>query len=111
MPVHYVYLIIAVIFEAFGTSSLQASQQFTRLWPTLGVIFGFAGAFYFLTLTLKTMPIGIVYAIWSGLGIMLIAAIGYFWFKQAIDGPAIAGMGLIIAGIAVIQLFSNTATH
>lgn len=111
MPKHYIYLVIAVLFEAFGTANLQASHQFTRLWPTVGVVIGFAGAFYFMTLTLKFMPVGVVYALWSGMGIVLIAIIGLVVFKQAIDGWAMVGMGLIIAGIAVINLLSKTATH
>jgi small multidrug resistance pump len=111
MPKQYIFLIVAVIFETVGTASLQASQQFTKLWPSLIVVVGFAGAMYFLTLTLKYMPIGVVYALWSGLGIVLIALIGLVVFKQAIDLWAIIGMGLIIAGIAVIQLLSKTVTH
>jgi small multidrug resistance pump len=111
MPKHYYFLLAAVVLEAFGTANLQASNQFTKLWPTIGVAIGFAGAFYFMTLTLKFMPVGIVYAIWSGLGIVLITAIGYFLFKQAVDLWAIVGIGMIIAGIVVISLLSSTATH
>ncbi len=111
MPKHYIFLLIAVLFETVGTSGLQASQQFTRFWPTVLVAIGFVGAFYFMTLTLRYMPIGIVYALWSGLGIVLITAIGFFYFKQAVDAWAILGLGLIIAGIAVIHLLSATATH
>lgn len=111
MPKQYIFLIVAVIFETFGTASLQASQQFTKFWPSVIVVIGFVGAMYFLTLTLRYMPIGIVYALWSGLGIVLITAIGYFLFKQAVDIWAIIGMTMIIAGIAVIHLLSTTATH
>ncbi len=111
MPKHYFFLLIAVAFETFGTANLQASQQFTRLWPTIFVAIGFAGAMYFLTLTLRYMPVGIVYALWSGLGIVFITAIGYFWFRQAVDFWAILGMLMIIAGIVVIQMLSTTATH
>ncbi len=111
MPVHYIYLLIAIMFEVAGTSMLQASQQFTRPLPSLGVVVGYAGAFYFMSLTLKFMPVGIVYALWSGLGIVLITAVGFVWFKQHIDTAAILGISLIIAGIVVIQLFSKTATH
>lgn len=111
MPKHYIFLIIAVVLETIGTANLQASQQFTRLWPSLIVALGFAGSMYFLTLTLKYMPIGIVYALWSGLGIVFITAIGVVFFKQSVDGWALAGMGLIIAGIVVIQLLSKTVTH
>lgn len=111
MPKHYLYLIIAVAFETFGTMNLLASQQFSRFWPSVFVMIGFGGALFFLTLTLRYMPVGIVYALWSGLGIILIAAIGAVVFKQAIDGWAMLGMALIIAGIAVINLLSNSATH
>ena len=107
----YLYLAIAVAFETIGTSAMQASQQFTRLWPSVLVIVGYAISFYFMALTLRYMPVGIVYALWSGLGIILIALIGYAVFGQKLDLPAIAGLGLIIAGIVVIQLFSNSTAH
>ena len=107
----YLYLAIAVAFETIGTSAMQASQQFTRLWPSVLVIVGYAISFYFMALTLRDMPVGIVYALWSGLGIILIALIGYAVFGQKLDLPAIAGLGLIIAGIVVIQLFSNATAH
>lgn len=107
----YFYLLIAVVFEIIGTSALQSSQQFTRLVPSIVVLIGFTGALYFLTLTLKYMPLGIVYAIWSGFGIVLITAISFFWFRQPVDLPAILGLTLIIAGIVIINLFSNTVVH
>lgn len=111
MPIHYVYLVIAVAAETVGTSSIQASQQFTRIWPSLLAIGSFVVAFYFLGLTLKYMPVGIMYALWSGLGIIFIALIGWTYFGQRLDFAAVAGMGLIVAGIVVINVFSNTATH
>lgn len=111
MPKHFLYLMVAVLFETFGTSNLQASQQFSRFWPSVFVLIGFSGAMYFLSLTLKYMPVGVVYALWSGMGIVLIAVIGAVVFRQAIDGWAVLGMTLIIAGIAVINLLSSTATH
>lgn len=111
MPVHYIHLIIAVIAETIGTTALQASSQFTKLVPSLVVVVAYGTSFYFLGLTLKVMPVGIVYAIWSGLGILLIAAIGYLVFRQSLDLPAVIGLALIIAGIAVINLFSKTAGH
>ena len=107
----YLYLAIAVAFETIGTSAMQASQQFTRLWPSVLVVVGYAISFYFMALTLRFMPVGIVYALWSGLGIILIALIGYAVFGQKLDLPAIAGLGLIIAGIVVIQLFSNAPAN
>lgn len=111
MPLHYLYLLIAVAAETIGTSSIQASQQFTRLWPSLLAIGSFAIAFYFLGLTLKFMPVGVMYALWSGLGIVFIALIGWTVFGQVLDLAAVAGMGLIVAGIVVINLFSDTALH
>ncbi|NOX73174.1 MAG: multidrug efflux SMR transporter [Alphaproteobacteria bacterium] len=111
MPKQYIFLIVAVVFEVIGTASLQASQQFTKFWPSLVVVLGFAGAMYFLTLTLKYMSLGVVYALWSGLGIVLIALIGLVVYKQAIDLWAMIGMVLIIAGIVVIQLLSKTVSH
>lgn len=108
---HYLWLFIAIISETIGTTALQASQQFTRLWPSVGAVVSYLISFYFMTLALKVMPVGIVYAIWSGLGIVCIAAIGYVVFGQRLDMPAVAGLAMIIAGILVIHLFSNTTTH
>lgn len=111
MPVHYIYLLVAVIFETCGTASLKASEGFTKLYPSIGVVIGFAGAFYFLSLTLNYMPIGLVYAIWSGLGIVLITLIGLVFFKQHLDTPAYIGMGFIVLGVVVINLFSKATAH
>lgn len=107
----YIYLVLAVAAETIGTTALQASQQFSRLGPSLLVIAGYATAFWFLSLTLRVLPVGVAYAIWSGLGIVLIALIGWAVFGQRLDGAAILGMSLILAGILVIQLFSATAHH
>ena len=107
----YLFLLIAVAFETFGSSCLQASNQFTRLWPTLGVIAGFAGAFWFFSLVLRDLPLGITYALWSGIGMVLIAGSGWLLFGQKLDLAAILGIGLILAGIVVINLFSSAATH
>lgn len=110
---HYAYLllIVAVLFETLGTSSLLASQQFTRPLPILGVVLGFGAAFYLLTLVLRYLPLGITYAVWSGLGICLTALVGWAVFRQPVDLAAMLGMGLILAGIVVINVFSATATH
>ncbi len=108
---HYVYLMLAIVTETISTSALQSSQQFTRLVPSIVVVAGFVASFYFLSLTLKVMPLGIVYAVWSGIGIVLIAAIGYLVFGQVLDLAALIGIGFIILGIIIIQLFSTTATH
>ncbi|CAN5425696.1 SMR family transporter [soil metagenome] len=107
----YLSLIIAVVAEVIGTSALKSSEGFTRLLPSLVVIVGYGAAFYFLSLTLRTMPVGIAYGIWSGLGIILISAIGWFAFGQKLDLPAIVGLGLILAGLIVINLLSRTTGH
>lgn len=111
MPAHYVTLIAAIVFETIGTSALQASQQFSRLWPSLIVIVAYGLSFYLMALSLKVIPVGIAYAIWSGLGVVLIALIGLMVFGQRLDWPAIFGLSLIILGILVIHLFSSTASH
>ncbi len=111
MPKAYLILLLAVIAETVGTTSLQASQQFSRFWPSVLVVVSYGIAFYLLGLTLKYMPVGIVYAIWSGLGIFLIAIIGFIVFGQRLDGPAVLGLAMILTGILVIHLFSKTAGH
>ncbi len=110
MPSHLA-LMIAILLEVAGTSALQASQQFSRLLPTLVMGACYIGAFYFLSLALRTIPVGIAYAIWSGLGIVLISAIGLLLFGQKLDAPAILGLAMIVAGVAVIQLFSKSMPH
>ena len=107
----YVYLSIAIVAEVIATSALKSSEESTRLWPSVIVVVGYAVAFYFLSLVLKTIPVGIAYAIWAGLGIVLIALIGAVVFKQIPDLPAIIGMGLIVAGLVVINVFSNMVAH
>ncbi|WP_345948811.1 MULTISPECIES: SMR family transporter [unclassified Mucilaginibacter] len=104
----YIYLLIAILSEVTATSALKASEQFTRLWPSVIVVVGYASAFYFMSLTLKSIPVGITYAIWSGVGIVLISISGYFLFKQKLDVPAMLGMALIVAGVLVINLFSKS---
>ncbi|MDU8945582.1 DMT family transporter [Ovoidimarina sediminis] len=107
----YLYLVIAVAFETIGTSALKASYGFTKLGPSLLVVLGYAVSFYFLGLCLKVIPVGVAYAMWSGLGIILIAAIGWVLFGQRLDAAAILGLALILAGILVIHLFSKTTGH
>jgi len=111
MPPAYLYLIAAIVAETIGTTALQASQQFSRLGPSLIVVGAYGVSFYLLALALKTIPVGVAYAIWSGLGIVCIAAIGFAVFGQRLDWPAILGMTLILSGILVIHLFSSTAPH
>lgn len=107
----YLYLLTAVVFETIGTSALQASEQFTRPRPVIITLACYGITFYFLSLALRGMPVGVAYAIWSGLGIVLIALIGLIWFGQKLDTPALVGLGLIVAGVAVINLFSKTVAH
>ncbi|MFC3207742.1 DMT family transporter [Aquamicrobium soli] len=108
---NYLYLVIAVLFEVIATTALKETQGFTRLIPSLVVVVGYALAFYFLSLPLRALPIGIVYALWSAAGIVLITAIGWIWFRQALDLPAVVGMGFILAGVVIINLFSRTLAH
>jgi small multidrug resistance pump len=108
---HWLYLFIAIVAEVVGTSALRAAEGFTRPVPSILVVAGYAIAFYFLSLTLKTIPIGLAYAVWSGVGIVLITTFGYVYYKQALDTPALVGMGLIVAGVVVINLFSKSVAH
>ncbi len=109
-PVVTAYLMLgaAIVLEVIGTSLLQASQQFTRLLPTVLMAVAYLSSFYLLAQALRVMPVGIAYAIWSGVGIVLITAAGYFLFKQTLDLPALIGIGLIIIGVLVINVFSST---
>ena len=111
MPTAYIYLFFAILAETIGTSALQASQQFTRLLPSLLVVAAYAVSFYLLAMALRSIPVGIAYAVWSGLGIVFIAAIGFLVFGQKLDLPAVLGMAMILAGILVIHLFSKAAPH
>ena len=106
-----VFLVIAVVFEVIATSTLKATEGFTRLWPSVITIGGYALAFYFLSLPVRTIPVGIVYALWCGIGIVLVTIVGWVVLKQALDAPALIGMGLILAGTVVINLFSKTLVH
>lgn len=108
---HWFYLALAIVSEVIATSSLKLSDGFSRFWPSVIVVVGYAISFYCLSLILKVLPVGIVYAIWSGAGIALIAVIGWLFLGQALDWPAILGLALIIAGVAVINLFSASVSH
>lgn len=108
---HFVHMCLAIVFEVLGTSLLKHSNGFTRLWPTLGTVASYAATFYFLGHALKVIPMGPAYAIWSGLGIVLIALIGLFIFGQKLDFWAIVGLGLIMAGVIVINLLSSSVPH
>ena len=107
----YIYLTIAIIAEVIATSALKASEEFTKLTPSIIVALGYSVAFYMLSLCLKNIPVGIAYAVWSGLGIVLVTLIAWFLYGQKLDVPALIGLGLIIAGVATIQLFSNASAH
>ena len=107
----WVYLCVAIVAEVIATSALKASDGFSRLLPAVVVVIGYAIAFVCLSLTLRSIPVGVVYAIWSGAGIVLISLVGYFAFRQSLDAAALAGIALIVAGVLVINLFSRTAGH
>lgn len=108
---NYVFLGIAIVFEVIATSALKQTEGFTRLAPSLVTVAGYALAFYFLSLPLRVLPVGVVYAVWSGVGIVLITIIGWIWFRQSLDLPAMIGMGFIITGVLIVNLFSRTLTH
>ena len=107
----WVYLSVAIAAEVTGTSFLQSSQGFTQPGPTAIVVIGYLVSFYFLSLTLKTMPVGIAYAVWAGIGVALITLIGWVFFAQSLDVAAIIGIALIVAGVLVINLYSSSVTH
>ncbi len=107
----YLYLTIAIVAEVIATNALKASEGFTRLVPSIVVVVGYGAAFYFLALVLKVIPVGIAYAIWAGMGIVLVAIVAAIVFKQVPDLPAIIGMLLIISGVVIINVFSQTITH
>jgi len=110
-PVTWGALLGAIACEVLGTTLLQQSQQFTRPWPTLGMALGYGAAFYLLSIALKQIPVGIAYAIWSGLGVVAISLIGLVLFRQKLDLAAIAGLTMIVGGVLVINLFSKTLSH
>ena len=111
MALNYAYLLVAIVFEVLATTALKQTNGFTRLVPSLFTVIGYACAFYFLSLPLRTMPVGIVYAIWSGAGIIFITTIGWVRFRQMLDLPALLGIALILAGVLIINLFSRTVAH
>ncbi len=111
-PVFSAYLTLgaAIVLEVIGTVFLKQSVQFTRLLPTALMGACYLGSFYFLSLALRTLPVGVAYAVWSGIGIVLISTVGWLWFRQQLDVPALIGIGLILAGVVVINAFSESAT-
>jgi len=109
MPTSYFYLLIAIVGEVVATSALKASDGFSSTIPTILVVVGYGVAFYYLSLTLKTLPLGITYAVWSGVGIVAVSIFGWLFYKQSLDLAAIVGMGMILAGVLTIHLFSKSA--
>ena len=111
MPTHYIWLIFAILAETVGTSALKASEQFTRFWPSVIVVIAYGISFYAMTFALKVMPVGVVYAVWSGLGIVLLGVAGWVIFGQKLDLPAVIGMAMILGGVLVINLYSGSSVH
>lgn len=107
----WLYLLAAIISEVIATSLLKSSEGFTKLWPSLVVVVGYGFAFFFLSLTLRSIPVGIAYAIWSGVGIVLVTLIAWLVHGQRLDPAGMAGIALIVAGVAVLNLFSRTTIH
>ncbi len=107
----YLFLALAIIAEVIGTSFLKLADGFSKPIPSLITIIGYAAAFYFLSLTLRTIPVGVAYAIWSGVGIVLISLIAWLFMGQKLDAPAMLGMGLIVAGVVVLNVFSKVSAH
>ncbi len=107
----YFFLFLAIVSEVLGTTALTASQQFTKPVPSVLTVLGYGLAFYCFSFSLKAIPVGVAYAIWGGVGIVLVTLIGFFYFKQRLDLPALAGIALIVIGVLVMQLFSKTVTH
>lgn len=107
----WIFLVVAIVSEVIGTSSLKASNGFSRLGPSLLTVAGFGVSFFFLSLTLRVVPISVAYAIWSGIGIVLITLVGWFFFGQRLDLPALIGVAIIAAGVMVLSLFSKTLTN
>ena len=108
---NWIFLAIAITGEVVGTSALKASEGFTRLGPSAITTVGFAVAFYFLALALRTIPMGVAYAVWSGAGIVIISLVGYFYYKQALDLPALIGIGLILTGVLILNVASGSSAH
>jgi small multidrug resistance pump len=108
---HWLALSIAIVAEVVATTALKSTEGFTRLWPSLLVVVGYGAAFYFMTVSLRVLPLGIMYAIWAGAGIVLVALLGWVMYRQALDIPAIIGIALIISGVVVINVFSGTVRH
>ncbi len=108
---NWLFLFVAIVSEVIATSALKSSEGFSRFWPSVIVVVGYGIAFYCLALTLRVIPMGVVYAIWSGIGIVLITLVGWLLFDQKLDLPALLGIGLIAAGVVVMNVFSKSMGH
>lgn len=108
---NWIYLMIAIVSEVIATSALKASEGFSKLYPSMIVVLGYASAFYFLSQTLRTIPVGIAYAVWSGAGVLLVSLVGIVLFGQRLDWAGWLGIGLICSGVAVLNLLSKTSAH
>jgi small multidrug resistance pump len=109
--VNWIYLALAIGCEVVATSALKATEGFTRWQPSVLVAVGYCLAFYFLSLTLRSIPVGVAYAIWSGVGVVLVSLVGLFFYQQKLDAAGLIGIGLIVAGVLVLQLFSKVVVH
>ncbi|MDR2128783.1 MAG: QacE family quaternary ammonium compound efflux SMR transporter [Burkholderiaceae bacterium] len=105
------YLMLAIIAEVIATSMLKTTAGFTRLWPSVGVVVGYVASFYCLSRVIETLPVGVIYAIWSGAGIVLVSVVAWLIHGQRLDLPAVLGIGLIVAGVMLINLLSKTLQH
>ena len=108
---HWVALAIAIVAEVIATSTMKSTNEFTRFWPSVVVVLGYGIGFYCMAISLRVLPVGIMYAIWAGMGIVLVSIIGWVIYRQALDIAAIIGIGLIIAGVIVINVFSKSVVH
>jgi small multidrug resistance pump len=106
----WIFLLLAIVFEVTGTSALKACDGFSRFWPSAIVVVGYGLSFYFLSIALRVIPVGVAYAVWGGVGIVLVSLLGWLVFKQRLDGPAMLGIAMILAGIVVLRVFSSTAS-
>ena len=109
--IYFGYLLLGIVAEVIATSSLPYTKEFSRLWPSLGVLALYVAGLFFLTLSIRLIPVGIAYAIWAGVGIVLVAIFGFVWHRQKLDTFAVIGIGLILAGVIVINLFSKSIKH
>lgn len=108
---NWLFLTVAIVSEVVATSTLKFTESFTKLWPSVLVIAGYSISFYFLSLSLRTIPVGIAYAIWSGLGTVLIILAAWALFSQKLDIPALLGIGLIVSGVVLMNVFSKAMPH